>query len=87
MTLSAILSTAASGMQTSSQRVFSAANALSSTGLKPVSDTQPSSDAGPEDPLKSMTSMIEASHAFEANATVFETGADLWQVLSKIVRD
>ncbi|MCX8997790.1 flagellar basal body rod protein [Rhizobiaceae bacterium BDR2-2] len=31
--------------------------------------------------------MIGAKIAYEANATVFETGADLWQVLSTIKRD
>jgi flagellar basal-body rod protein FlgC len=31
--------------------------------------------------------MIEAEDSFQANATVFETGADMWDMLVSIKRD
>ncbi|MBT9370180.1 flagellar basal body protein [Rhizobium sp. CSW-27] len=38
-------------------------------------------------PVQDMLALVEAPIAFKANATVFETGADLWQVLGTIRRD
>ncbi|MGX5718512.1 hypothetical protein [Shinella zoogloeoides] len=43
--------------------------------------------AGAADPAESMLDMISAGIGFSANAAVFETGADLWQVLATIKRD
>ncbi|MGB3876253.1 hypothetical protein [Shinella zoogloeoides] len=43
--------------------------------------------AGADDPAESMLDMISAGIGFRANAAVFETGADLWQVLATIKRD
>ena len=46
-----------------------------------------SSGANGIDETGEMTGMIESAEAFEANASVFETGADLWDVLMSIKRD
>ena len=37
--------------------------------------------------IEDMTDMIESSQSFALNADVFETGADMWQILSTIKRD
>lgn len=39
------------------------------------------------DPANEMLDMIGAGHGFAANAAVFETGADMWDMLLTIVRD
>jgi flagellar basal-body rod protein FlgC len=46
-----------------------------------------SQDTSNVDPLTEMTGMIEAEDSFQANATVFETGADMWDMLMSIKRD
>lgn len=37
--------------------------------------------------IADMTDMIESNQSFALNADVFETGADMWQVISTIKRD
>ena len=47
-------------------------------------------DAAPTeggDALSDMTAMIESEESFALNADVFETGADMWQMLATIKRD
>ena len=39
------------------------------------------------DPATELTEMIEAEQAYKANAAVFETGADMWEMLMSIKRD
>ncbi|MCR6500617.1 hypothetical protein MUO32_16335 [Shinella sp. CPCC 101442] len=39
------------------------------------------------DPAMDMLDLISAETGFGANAAVFETGADLWEVLASIKRD
>jgi len=43
-------------------------------------------DASAVNPVTELTDMIEAGLSFAANASVFETGADLWDVLGTIKR-
>lgn len=39
------------------------------------------------DPAMDMLDLVSAETGFRANAAVFETGADLWEVLESIKRD
>jgi flagellar basal-body rod protein FlgC len=41
----------------------------------------------PVDPATELTDMIEAELSYKANAVVFETGADMWEMLMSIKRD
>jgi flagellar basal-body rod protein FlgC len=46
-----------------------------------------SDDGSNVDLLDEMTNVLDAKQAFAANAAVFETGADMWQVLMTMKRD
>ncbi|MCJ8509064.1 flagellar basal body protein [Rhizobium lemnae] len=48
---------------------------------------QPGADGDGVDTGQEMLELTEASLSFKANAAVFETGADLWQLLATIKRD
>ena len=75
MSISAILSNAVGGMQNASTRMTKVAQNV----------------ANPESATSSMEQnlydMIGAKIDYEANASVFETGADMWDVLKTILRD
>jgi flagellar basal body rod protein FlgG len=44
-------------------------------------------DTSNVDPLEEMTGLISSEQAFAANAKVFETGADMWDMLMSIKKD
>lgn len=44
-------------------------------------------DTSNVDPLTEMTGLISSEQAFAANANVFETGADMWDMLMSIKKD
>jgi len=44
-------------------------------------------DTSNVDPLQEMTGLISSEQAFTANAKVFETGADMWDMLMSIKKD
>ncbi|HBF29950.1 flagellar basal body rod C-terminal domain-containing protein [Rhizobium sp.] len=44
-------------------------------------------DTSNVDPLQEMTGLISSEQAFAANAKVFETGADMWDMLMSIKKD
>lgn len=44
-------------------------------------------DTSNVDPLTEMTGLIGSEQAFAANAKVFETGADMWDMLMSIKKD
>lgn len=75
MSISAILSNAVGGMQNASTRMAKVAQNV----------------ANPESATSSMEQnlydMIGAKIDYEANASVFESGADMWDVLKTILRD
>lgn len=50
------------------------------------SEAQPQSGSS-LDPAQEMMDLTEAALSFKANAAVFETGADLWQLLATIKRN
>jgi flagellar basal-body rod protein FlgC len=100
MTLSAVLSTALSGMQGQVTRISATASNVAnsqsigydrlsaqfqSVEMPGVSAVQTGGQT--VDPLRDMTELIEAELAYKANASVFETGADMWEVLASIKRD
>lgn len=39
------------------------------------------------DPAEEMVDLMQAELAFKANASVWETGADMWDVLMSVVKD
>ena len=107
MSLSAVMNTAAQGMDAQVSRLSATADNIANadtpgyrrevTYLTTLNPGSPSSvqarvraetDAsGGIDPTSEMLDMIESSQAFALNADVFETGADLWQLLSTVKRD
>ncbi len=77
MTISAAMNVSVAGMQTQSQRLNVAAHHIANT------DT-PGYDV---DPASEMIDVMTAEQGFAANAAVFETGADMWDMLMTIKRD
>ncbi|NLS05204.1 flagellar basal body rod protein [Rhizobium sp. P32RR-XVIII] len=101
MSISGITSTALSGMLAQTTRVSAIANnvanastpgyqalntrlqSLSPNGVQAiVSQTD-----GEVDPATELTDLLQAKQSFAASASVFETGADMWDVLMSIKRD
>ena len=77
MTISAAMSISVAGMQTQSQRLDTAANNIANAST-PGYDVDPASE---------MIDVMTAEQGFAANAAVFETGADMWDLLLTIKRD
>lgn len=77
MTISAAMSISVAGMQTQSQRLNTAANNIANVST-PGYDVDPASE---------MIDVMTAEQGFAANAAVFETGADMWDLLLTIKRD
>ena len=75
MPLTGIRNTARQGMATETARAGAAARNIAAG---------PSSSG---DPAMDMLDLVSAGIGFRANAAVFETGADLWEVLATIKRD
>ncbi|MGJ8572957.1 MAG: flagellar basal body rod protein [Hoeflea sp.] len=82
MTISSIMTTALSGMQTQQNRLMEAAGNISSVGPGAATETDAEISLASE-----MLDVMSAEVGFAANAMVFETGADLWDVLMSIKRD
>ena len=75
MQISGIMNTALQGMNTEISRAEKAARSIAGGAAT----------AG--DPALDMLDLVSADIGFRANAAVFETGADLWEVLATIKRD
>lgn len=81
MGVSGIMNTALTGMQTQTKRISDAAAGI--TGIR--TDTPATENGtGIEEDLFELAS---AGTGFRANAAVFETGAEIWDLLATIVRD
>ncbi|MFC3164224.1 flagellar basal body rod protein [Ciceribacter thiooxidans] len=80
MGISAILNIAVSGMQANTHSLTASARNVAgvTTSLPGTSDI----DLGQE-----MLDAVRAEIGFKANAAVWETGADMWDVLASIKRD
>jgi flagellar basal-body rod protein FlgC len=86
MTISSIMTTALSGMQTQQNRLSEAAGNIAGSG--PLPETAAATQTDAEISLANeMLDVMSAETGFKANAMVFETGADLWDVLMSIKRD
>lgn len=82
MTISSIMTTALSGMQTEQNRMVSAASNIASSGPGAAAQTDAEIDLASE-----MLDVMSAETNYKANALVLEAGADLWDVLMTIKRD
>ncbi|WP_434734002.1 flagellar basal body rod protein [Rhizobium sp. YTUHZ044] len=96
MSISSIAGTALLGMRAQTTRISAIASnvAISSTpGYNSLNTslTSVASGVGPTDsdvdPATELTELIEAEQSYNANAMVFETGADMWEMLMSIKRD
>ncbi|MBY4606842.1 flagellar basal body protein [Rhizobium sp. 9T] len=101
MSISGITNIALSGMRAQTTRIGAIANnvANSSTpgyarlnsSLTTVASGGVQATVNPTasdvDPATELTDLIEAEQAYKANAVVFETGADMWEMLMNIKRD
>jgi len=79
MNISGITHTALSGMSKQANRLSEIAGNIAN-GSASVAST----DA---DLATQLTDLVEVAQIYKANATVFETGADLWEILGSIKRD
>ncbi len=77
MTISAAMSISVAGMQTQSQRLNTAATNIANAST-PGYDVDPASE---------LIDVMTAEQGFAANAAVFETGANMWDLLLTIKRD
>ena len=75
MQIAGIMNTALQGMATQTARIDTVARNIAGAG------------APTADPAMEMLDLVSAEIGFRANAAVFETGADLWDVLATIKRD
>ncbi|HLP71234.1 MAG TPA: flagellar basal body rod protein [Rhizobium sp.] len=80
MGISAIMNIAVSGMNANTRSLTASARNVANvtTSLPATSDV----DLGQE-----MLDTVQAEIGFKANAVVWETGADMWDVLASIKRD
>jgi flagellar hook protein FlgE len=101
MSISGITSTALSGMRAQTTGVRAIANNIANsstpgyarlnTSLTSVVSGSVQAVINPTasdvDPATELTDLIEAEQSYKANAVVFETGADMWEMLMSIKRD
>ncbi|MBY5651895.1 flagellar basal body rod protein [Rhizobium leguminosarum] len=101
MSISGITSTALLGMRAQTTRVGAIANNIANsstpgyarlnTSLTSVASGGVQAVVSPTasdiDPAADLTDLIEAEQSYKANAVVFETGADMWEMLMSIKRD
>lgn len=80
MNLSSVMSTALSGMRSEQTRLANSAANIAGPGS--VSETDAEINLANE-----LLTIRQAEIGFAANAIVFETGAELWDVLMTIKRD
>jgi flagellar basal-body rod protein FlgC len=77
MTITAALSTSFAGMQVETNRLSKAAHNIANA-----------STPGYDNNLtQNMLDVLQAETGFAANASAFETGADMWDMLMTVVRD
>ncbi|ARO30326.1 flagellar basal body rod protein [Rhizobium sp. NXC14] len=101
MSISNIAGTALLGMRAQTRRISAIASNVANsstpdynrlnTSLTSVAPGSVEAIVGPTDsdvnPATELTDLIEAEQSCEANAMVFETGADMWEMLMSIKRD
>ena len=82
MNLSSVMSTALFGMRSEQTRLANSAANIAGAGPGAASETDAEIDLANE-----LMTIRQAEIGFAANAIVFETGAELWDVLMTIKRD
>jgi flagellar basal-body rod protein FlgC len=101
MSISAITHTALSGMLAQTARAGAAAGNIANlgtpgygrlnAGLSPVEPNGVAAAVAttdqPVDLAAGLIDLVETGQGYRANAAVFETGADLWDVLATVKRD
>lgn len=101
MSISGMTSTALSGMRAQTTRVGAIANNIANSSTPDsarLNTSLTSVEAGgvravvsptasDVDPATELTGLVEAEQSYKANAVVFETGADMWEMLMSIKRD
>ena len=86
MTISSMMNMALSGMRTEQNRLATVAGNIAHSG--PGATTGAAAETDAEISLANeLLTLKQAETGFKANALVFETGADLWDVLMSIKRD
>jgi flagellar basal body rod protein FlgC len=91
MGLSSVASIALQSLREQANNLESTANNIAHTdsgAYQPLGDhaSAPPSDEG-VDLATEMLDLTEGEVAYRANATVFEAGADLWEILGVVSRD
>ncbi|MBB3351868.1 flagellar basal-body rod protein FlgC [Rhizobium sp. BK049] len=101
MSISTIAGTALLGMRAQTTRISAIASNVANrstpgynrlnTSLTSVASGSVEAVVGPTDSdvdaATELTDLIEAEQSYNANAMVFETGADIWEMLMSIKRD
>ncbi|WP_074068274.1 flagellar basal body protein [Rhizobium gallicum] len=91
MNVSSVMNSALSGMHTQTNKVSAIASnvaSISTPGYRRIDlDRLPADEGQSVDPATELTGLIQAEQSFKANAVVFETGADIWELLMSIKRD
>ena len=101
MSISGITNIALSGMRAQTTRIDAIANNVANsstsgyaslnTSLTTVASGGVQATVNPTasdvDPATELTDLLEAEQSYKANAVVFETGADMWEMLMSIKRD
>ncbi|MBB4278300.1 flagellar basal body protein [Rhizobium mongolense] len=91
MNVSSVMNAALSGMRTQTNKVSAIASNVANISTPGNGRTDPdtlTADEGQSvDPAMELTGLIQAEQSFKANAVVFETGADMWDLLMSIKRD
>ncbi|MBW9114991.1 flagellar basal body rod protein [Rhizobium cauense] len=82
MNISGITHTALSGMSKQTNRLSEIAGNIANGNASIVATASTDVDLGTQ-----LTDLVEVAQIYKANATVFETGADLWEILGSIKRD
>ncbi|SOE16829.1 flagellar basal-body rod protein FlgC [Hoeflea halophila] len=82
MTISSMMNSAVSGMQSEQSRLMDAATNIAAPGPGTATETDAEISLANE-----LLTLKQAETGFKANALVFETGAELWDVLMSITRD
>ncbi|AXA38354.1 flagellar basal body rod protein FlgC [Rhizobium leguminosarum] len=101
MSISSIASIDLSGMRAQTTRVGAIANNIANSSTPDYARLNTSltsvvsggvqalvDPTAPDvDPTTELTDLIESEQSYKANAVVFETGADMWEMLMSIKRD
>lgn len=77
MSMAVAMTTSLSGMQAQTERLSTAAHSIANASTPGYSS----------DLTSDMLDVLGAETEFAANASVFETGADMWDMLMTMVKD